>query len=98
MLSSPNSFFFRHRRLSISLLYPYTSLFRSELAARGAAGVRAGPAGLLEHSGPVVPGRACGAEERRGQLLDRKSTRLNSSHVASSYAVFCADKIKKHMS
>src|SRR5690625_6629284 len=29
---------------------------------------------------------------RRGAILDRKSTRLNSSHVASSYAVFCVKK------
>src|SRR5207253_6377316 len=32
------------------------------------------------------------AERERGQVLDRKSTRLNSSHVAISYAVFCLKK------
>src|SRR5690625_5999162 len=31
-----------------------------------------------------------------GSLIDRKSTRLNSSHVASSYAVFCLKKKKKN--
>src|SRR4051812_49851809 len=48
-----------------------------------------------------VPGRADG--RRRGQhirrdreCVDRKSTRLNSSHMSISYAVFCLKKKKKH--
>src|SRR5690625_5650661 len=36
-----------------------------------------------------------GEDVNEGQLLDRKSTRLNSSHVAISYAVFCLKKKKK---
>src|SRR5690625_7110497 len=35
--------------------------------------------------------------ELKGRLLDRKSTRLNSSHVAISYAVFCLKKKKKNL-
>src|SRR5690625_5306793 len=34
----------------------------------------------------------CGADEVSGTMGDRKSTRLNSSHVAISYAVFCLKK------
>src|SRR5207253_7291218 len=41
---------------------------------------------------PLHPGGTPGARTRRG---DRKSTRLNSSHVAISYAVFCLKKKKK---
>src|SRR5271167_5193537 len=40
-----------------------------------------------QHQGPIP--------ERREQLADRKSTRLNSSHVSNSYAVFCLKKKKK---
>src|SRR5215510_15330667 len=41
---------------------------------------------------------ACGPERRRcpRRPQDRKSTRLNSSHVASSYAAFCLKKKKQH--
>src|SRR5207253_5242900 len=49
--------------------------------------------------GGVVEGHAnaLGAHELEdGDRRDRKSTRLNSSHVASSYAVFCLKKKKKH--
>src|SRR5439155_16511713 len=42
-----------------------------------------------EVSAPVV---ACGGPPRRGSGQDRKSTRLNSSHVAISHAVFCVKK------
>src|SRR5690625_7043715 len=54
-------------RLERAAALPAGGIAAPELAARGAAGVRAGPAGLLEHSGPVVPGRACGAEEQIGR-------------------------------
>src|SRR5439155_5909224 len=53
------------------------------------------PARLLEiHVRAVFEEDLCGVEmtEERGQAEDRKSTRLNSSHVASSYAVFCLKK------
>src|SRR3989442_11685830 len=76
------------RRPPRSTLFPYTTLFRSNVRARrrrarhvrGAA--RRGPAPR-----PPVHRR------RRGtSTQDRKSTRLNSSHVRISYAVFCLKK------
>src|SRR5437868_12469187 len=43
----------------------------------------------------VAPGRGRARALRRGPRRDRKSTRLNSSHVSISYAVFCLKKKKK---
>src|SRR5437773_7996753 len=37
----------------------------------------------------------CGRQDRQAKLRDRKSTRLNSSHITISYAVFCLKKKKK---
>src|SRR5690349_23141752 len=68
-----------------STLFPYTTLFRSAVAADG-DGARMPGFGQLV--GNVVIGH-----DRVDQ--DRKSTRLNSSHVEISYAVFCLKK-KKH--
>src|SRR3981189_1299048 len=42
-----------------------------------------------------APGEACPAYRAHQDLLDRKSTRLNSSHLVISYAVFCLKKKKK---
>src|SRR5216684_7720274 len=76
----PHRFFFLMiRRPPRSTLFPYTTLFRSWF---------------------WTPSRSCppsaGAPSRRplgpGTLLDRKSTRLNSSHGYISYAVFCLKK------
>src|SRR5207302_9238115 len=84
-------FFFMIRRPPRSTLFPYTTLFRSmldDLAApgEGLAGVaRPGGGRLRAHLLPRGA-RRCG---------DRKSTRLNSSHVKISYAVFCLKKKKK---
>src|SRR3989442_5583769 len=78
------------RRPPRSTLFPYTTLFRSQLARPPAGGVprrdRRGRRG--HHRGPQPP-------ERRSRRGDRKSTRLNSSHVRISYAVFCLKKKKK---
>src|SRR5690625_7101231 len=63
-----------------STLFPYTTLFRS---------VRLG---VLGDRAAVVDVRS---DTVGGADLDRKSTRLNSSHVAISYAVFCLKKKKK---
>src|SRR5690625_6525827 len=69
-------------------LFPYTTLFRSFSlivafdVAGSSATILAPPAG--------IPATGCGAELTA--TLDRKSTRLNSSHVAISYAVFCLKK------
>src|SRR5207253_9651832 len=62
-----------------STLFPYTTLFRSprDGRSRGTASRR---------------GRRSSARPRRTSRGDRKSTRLNSSHVAISYAVFCLKK------
>src|SRR5437899_10039229 len=68
------------RRPPRSTLFPYTTLFRSWL--RGGA-----PALVSSHGGPDEPHQF--ARDR-----DRKSTRLNSSHLGISYAVFCLKKKK----
>src|SRR5256885_11075640 len=67
------------RRPPRSTLFPYTTLFRSA-PGRSDAGPRPTPAG--ERADLRGPGR------------DRKSTRLNSSHLVISYAVFCLKKKK----
>src|SRR5688572_32894846 len=79
-----NFFFLMIRRPPRSTLFPYTTLFRSHLA--DLLDVR------LEES---ERGRV-GEHQGRNRLpLDRKSTRLNSSHSQISYAVFCLKKKKK---
>src|SRR5437660_7391252 len=75
-------FFLMIRRPPRSTLFPYTTLFRSQGGARRRQGGG--------QPGPRV-GLCRGAKRQR----DRKSTRLNSSHVAISYAVFCLKKKKK---
>src|SRR5437660_7990725 len=76
------------RRPPRSTLFPYTTLFRS-----GAALVRSRPrARAPVHDRGAQAGVGLGAAAPRP---DRKSTRLNSSHVAISYAVFCLKKKKK---
>src|SRR5256885_4093898 len=98
------------RRPPRSTLFPYTTLFRSWRASPGPGPAsprrsslrtrRASPAGR----GPAAPSKQgnfpamtysiVGRDERR----DRKSTRLNSSHLVISYAVFCLKKKKENMS
>src|SRR5256885_3906915 len=68
------------RRPPRSTLFPYTTLFRS-------AGARGRGAPELE--------READPERRQRAERDRKSTRLNSSHLVISYAVFCLKKKKK---
>src|SRR3712207_7338514 len=96
------------RRPPRSTLFPYTTLFRSEArmgdpaadvaslttyldlsAAPGAIAVRDA---FLAGYGPL-PGPS---PELRTAFLDRKSTRLNSSHANISYAVFCLKKKNNH--
>src|SRR5437870_6368173 len=73
-------FFLMSRRPPRSTLFPYTTLFRSSGGLQGAL-----PGRLhLRGSGPDPRLKS-----------DRKSTRLNSSHVAISYAVFCLKKKKE---
>src|SRR5436309_6003259 len=77
------------RRPPRSTLFPYTTLFRSSIGVHFGREVdRADEAaGCAFH--PVKPLR------RDVAGADRKSTRLNSSHVKISYAVFCLKKKKK---
>src|SRR5256885_5365358 len=87
------------RRPPRSTLFPYTTLFRSLLRRPHS---RRGTARLLLRLRCLLPpvGPACGGLRHcagRGHG-DRKSTRLNSSHLVISYAVFCLKKKKKiHM-
>src|SRR5207249_7419204 len=69
------------RRPPRSTLFPYTTLFRSVRDIKRVGGVHLHAIGQLV--GLDADGR------------DRKSTRLNSSHVSISYAVFCLKKKKK---
>src|SRR5258707_10695339 len=88
------------RRPPRSTLFPYTTLFRSrrQVGNGGAAHVRAR---LPDHVCLFWLAGGCFARPREalfscaGELADRKSTRLNSSHANISYAVFCLKKKKK---
>src|SRR5690554_7103038 len=87
-----------------STLFPYTTLFRSQ-EPRGISGFKSGLDAWAKHcipyykrwdltiTGFVIDGTAPGLTK---EGLDRKSTRLNSSHVRISYAVFCLKKKKKY--
>src|SRR5690348_17576983 len=88
------------RKPPTSTLFPYTTLFRSP---RRNAGQPPGSrlavfAAVLSHGSEVaaageVPRLLYRTEDRRpARSLDRKSTRLNSSHPSISYAVFCLKK------
>src|SRR5688500_19421381 len=72
------------RRPPRPTLFPYTTLFRS----RG-GGRRRGGAAARRSGGRALRVRPSGSP------IDRKSTRLNSSHLVISYAVFCLKKKKK---
>src|SRR2546427_6842217 len=80
------------RRPPRSTLFPYTTLFRSQLHASLidwiALGGRTEPRKSCHRTGMSAHDRGC-------QVQDRKSTRLNSSHSQISYAVFCLKKKKK---
>src|SRR5690242_21607889 len=78
------------RRPPRSTLFPYTTLFRSTIRV-----IPASTAWAAAAVWRVLDGRrpADGVQRLRG---DRKSTRLNSSHMSISYAVFCLKKKKKN--
>src|SRR5262245_64190656 len=77
------------RRPPRSTLFPYTTLFRS------LADIALDPHQTLEidHRADIIEHAA----RDRGRARDRKSTRLNSSHLGISYAVFCLKKKKKQI-
>src|SRR5438874_3708639 len=88
-----------------STLFPYTTLFRSPPCQQEAA--RPAPANYcMRHAGLLGERANFGYRESRSNRegtidtsgLDRKSTRLNSSHVEISYAVFCLKKKTKKTS
>src|SRR3712207_7295656 len=92
-------FFLMIRRPPRSTLFPYTTLFRSNVIT----GDRETGALLVSHpvpamasiTGSVEAGKqvaTAAANDLKRVHLDRKSTRLNSSHANISYAVFCLKK------
>src|SRR5256885_9179263 len=95
------------RRPPRSTLFPYTTLFRSEFKplygttlVTGFARLHGFEVGLLANNGVLFSEAALkgthfillGCQRRVPLVLDRKSTRLNSSHLVISYAVFCLKK------
>src|SRR5256885_11361263 len=100
MCSTLSFFFLMIRRPPRSTLFPYTTLFRSPRLWQGRASadpplhlLRRGVRGRVRLRVPRTRGLAepGGTADRAG---DRKSTRLNSSHLVISYAVFCLKKKK----
>src|SRR5438128_9530836 len=93
----PSSSFLMIRQPPRSTLFPYTTLFRSmpdRVEARSKKG------NVLQHvvaddRMPSDGGPLLGYDMLKDVPLDRKSTRLNSSHGSISYAVFCLKKKKK---
>src|SRR3712207_8403119 len=101
-------FFLMIRRPPRSTLFPYTTLFRSQGRGRGHARrlqlllqrreargrllIGGRSAGYL---GGAQPGGSKGGGGNVNADVDRKSTRLNSSHANISYAVFCLKKKKR---
>src|SRR5437773_6958757 len=77
------------RRPPRSTLFPYTTLFRS---IRG--NLSPGD-GLYKSSDAAKTWKKIGLADAGQIAQDRKSTRLNSSHITISYAVFCLKKKKK---
>src|SRR5437899_5268043 len=80
----PHCFFLLIRRPPRSTLFPYTTLFRSPDSASSRA-----------ISSVERPPTTCSRSGSRYSMGDRKSTRLNSSHLGISYAVFCLKKKKQ---
>src|SRR5437773_9157288 len=80
-----------------SALFPYTTLFRSPREAAGVLDAVVGPVKRRLLRGPhphqdLEPLLELPEPRPDVRKIDRKSTRLNSSHITSSYAVFCLKK------
>src|SRR5256885_7678163 len=78
------------RRPPRSTLFPYTTLFRSRKVWKRARRAQ------KDGSGARKERKGAPARRRAKRRADRKSTRLNSSHLVISYAVFCLKKKKKN--
>src|SRR2546426_5976533 len=78
------------RRPPRSTLFPYTTLFRSVIDSLITGNHAGGQGGGI--AVPPVPATTLTVDR---STIDRKSTRLNSSHLVISYAVFCLKKKKK---
>src|SRR3989454_6423895 len=95
------------RRPPRSTLFPYTTLFRSKVRAMQiiaeleptARGAYCGAIGYVSVTGALDTNIVIRTYLVRGRdvyfQVDRKSTRLNSSHLVISYAVFCLKKKKE---
>src|SRR5256885_15980727 len=89
-------FFLMIRRPPRSTLFPYTTLFRSvsvillDLALPDSFGLET--LDKVKRLAPRVPIIILTGSDDDQMALDRKSTRLNSSHLVISYAVFCLKK------
>src|SRR2546426_8406490 len=82
-------FFLMIRRPPRSTLFPYTTLFRSPRTIAGLSQL----ANLQPVAGsPLIDAGIPLCQANGAQAKDRKSTRLNSSHLVISYAVFCLKK------
>src|SRR4051812_49819519 len=79
------------RRPPRSTLFPYTTLFRSRSNACRVHGIDNACIGRSVHR-PLPAKSGPGAGTQALSEIDRKSTRLNSSHMSISYAVFCLKK------
>src|SRR5699024_11736438 len=97
---APLLLFSLSRPLPPSTLFPYTTLFRSDIRMMSTLSVL-----LCQHPQILLVIHAFISRHlilyrifhsQPDHLSDRKSTRLNSSHVSISYAVFCLKKKKKH--
>src|SRR2546430_9516015 len=99
------------RRPPIPPLFPYTTLSQSEASRRPPAEDQPQDEVLMNLEERAMPLRSAGIRRALGGgiaypllaalllaviLVDRKSTRLNSSHSQISYAVFCLKKKKQH--
>src|SRR2546426_12814819 len=85
-------FFLMIRRPPRSTLFPYTTLFRSRSGSTR-SGRPGGSSGLDSRRDPTRRRRQ--RSRSLSECRDRKSTRLNSSHLVISYAVFCLKKKSK---
>src|SRR3712207_7651899 len=88
-------FFLMIRRPPRSTLFPYTTLFRSDVAILADANSEpGGETGDIGGEQVFTTNRDAHLEQSADK--DRKSTRLNSSHANISYAVFCLKKKQQH--